>query len=120
MYLLHNINNKIVNNIDSTIVNTLTRKTQNKLKKSELLLIFFFVKLFAVVREFVFYAGIGFQWKLTDLRGTPKSMVPEKKARPWPGGAVTSKSTLSCKNNCVRFENPGGWGGVAVFLPNFG
>jgi hypothetical protein len=44
-----------------------------------------------------FYAGIGFQWKLTDLRGTPKSIVPEKKARPWPGGAVTSKSTLSCK-----------------------
>jgi len=30
-----------------------------------------------------------------DLRGTPKSMVPEKKASPWPGGAVTSKSTLS-------------------------
>ena len=54
MYLLHIINKKITNNIDSTI-HLLTRKTQNKLKKSELLLIFFFVKLFVVVREFVFF-----------------------------------------------------------------
>jgi hypothetical protein len=38
---------------------------------------------------------MGLQWKLMDLSGTPKSMVPDKKARPWPGGAVTSKSTLS-------------------------
>ena len=32
---------------------------------------------------------IGLQWKLTDLRGTPKSIVPEKKARPCPAGALT-------------------------------
>ena len=32
---------------------------------------------------------MGLQWKLTDLRGTPKSIVPEKKARPCPAGALT-------------------------------
>ncbi len=54
MYLLHIINKKMTNNIDPTI-HLLTRKTQNKLKKTELLLIFL-VKHFvvAVVREFLF------------------------------------------------------------------
>jgi hypothetical protein len=62
MYLLHIINKKITNNIDSTI-HLLTRKTQNKLKKTELLLIFL-VKHFvvAVVREFLFEPLIPAQW----------------------------------------------------------
>ena len=42
-------------------------------------------------RTFDFWSihWMGLQWKLTDLRGTPKSIVPEKKARPCPAGALT-------------------------------
>ncbi len=38
---------------------------------------------------------MGLQWKLMDLSGTPNPTVPEKKESAWPGGALSSKSTLS-------------------------
>ena len=38
---------------------------------------------------------IGLQWKLMDLRGTPKPTVPERKARAWKYDAKYFKTGFS-------------------------